>query len=119
MDYEFFIDPIDGRPIAKVGEPQGPFGTWLTEEVGANVSLLEAILRQLDEPLSDWRQHGREWTIEREGDAILLAHHSMTTPEDMPLSGEEGIRDDHESLSAEAGPEDFHKLVTAWFQHIS
>ncbi|MBD1390651.1 YacL family protein [Neiella sp. HB171785] len=119
MDYEFFFDPIDGRPIAKVSEPQSAFGTWLTEEIGNNSKQIDAILQQLSDPIADWREHGREWTVERDGDAILLAHHSMTTADEMPLSGEDDIRDDYQSLSAEAGPEDFEKLITAWFHHIS
>ncbi|MBW8192325.1 YacL family protein [Neiella marina] len=119
MDYEFSTNVIDGTPVAKVDDPQSAFGTWLTSEVGLDIPRVKALLKLLESTADSWQEEGREWLLECESGDIQLAHHSMTCDDEMPLSGENDLRDDHENLSAEAGLEDFCALLTSWFHHIS
>lgn len=114
MDYEFYFDASEQRTLAKVNPPHSAFGTWLSYELGANTELAELTLERLKTGQPEWELPGREWLLTKEQETVLLKHHSLF---EEVIENEE-LHIDENALQAEAGPEDFEHLLSAWLDHF-
>ena len=119
MEHEFWYE--GRRPIARLPLEQQAFGSWLSDEISADLTLINTLLTNvellLDGELQEYRWQGKEALLllnREEAEVVANAllqnqqQHDELQPDDPDL-------DWHDSdMSSGCGLEDFHELLLDW-----
>ncbi|GAA4500151.1 YacL family protein [Pseudaeromonas paramecii] len=119
MEYEFIRD-TQGRLKAKVAMGQEVFGRWLSEELGTDLTRLEALLADIAALESGDKEqvshYGPGFSLHLESEEVELVDNALRFEFDEGLEPDLSYYDD-ESLGG-CGLVDFAQLLRAWQQFV-
>ncbi|WP_409421093.1 YacL family protein [Pseudaeromonas sp. ZJS20] len=120
MEYEFIRD-TQGRLKAKVAMGQEVFGRWLSEELGADLPRLEALLADIAALEAGEKEqvshYGQAFSLHLESEEVELVDNALRFEFDEELEPDLSYYDE-ESLGG-CGLVDFALLLRAWQQFVA
>ncbi|WP_108649385.1 YacL family protein [Dongshaea marina] len=118
MDYEFRRFSLDGSYRAFFSMGHEALGRWLIEELGDNISQLEALLKKITEIRDsnrEWLYSGKQLNLLLSGDEALVQANAIAADSE-ELEQDLDFYDD-EQVSV-CGLEDFEKMLQSWSQFV-
>lgn len=114
MDYELHRD-LYGRHQATFSMGHEALGLWLSEELGADLPLLNTLLAKVEQlqarACGEYRHAGREFDLHMSVEGIEVR---ATLLDNMDDEATEGLHHYDQESEAHCGLDDFRQLLEAW-----